>query len=134
MSSSNRMFSVWASNGRGIEMGAFGGAGGSYLDFIDGGSNASIYYGGSSGLYVVTTGANDIRLNAGGDIDLNPSGYVNIYDWSDLRNNWGESLQSALDQKADVSAAMYNAVFDNTTRNLKFYNRNGTLMAQVNIP
>lgn len=130
MSSSNRMFSVWASSGRGIQMGAFGGAGGSYLDFIDGGSSASIYYGGSSGLYVISP--NDIEISAR-DIYLRASRYVNLYSWSDLRSS-GETLQNALDEKAEVSQAGYNLTFDSSTRNLKMYSRNGLLLAQVNIP
>ncbi|WP_059050861.1 hypothetical protein [Paenibacillus senegalimassiliensis] len=134
MSSSNRMFSVWASSGRGIEMGAFGGSGGSYMDFRDGGSSASIYYGGSSGLYIQSGPGRDIDLRAA-DINLFASGYVYVNDWNDFRSrNGGDTLQYALNEKADISFAGYNLAFDSATRNLKMFSRDGNLLAQVNIP
>ncbi|MCM3041720.1 polymer-forming cytoskeletal protein [Paenibacillus motobuensis] len=132
MSSSNRMFSVWASSGRGIQMGAYR-SGGSYLSFIDGGYEATMSYSASSGLQILAGVGQDIEISAR-DIDLSASRYINIYDWSDLRNYYNESLQNVLDEKAGVSQAGYNLTFDSTTRNLKMYSRNGLLLAQVNIP
>ena len=133
MSSSDRMFSVWASSGRGIIMGAYGGSGGSYLSFRDGGSSADFYYTDSSGLYIQSR--SDLSFDGSGDVDFYQSGYINVYSWSDLRSRTnGESLQSALNDKADVSDAGYNLAFDSVSRNLKMFSRYGDLLAQVNIP
>lgn len=126
MSSSDQMFSVWSSSGKGIRMGAFR-SGGSFFDFVDGGPSASMSYSASSGLQILGSPGGDIEISAR-DIDLRASRYINVYDWSDIINNWGESLQDAINEMG------FNLTFDNSTRNLKLWNRNGILLAQVNIP
>ncbi|MNI27557.1 Fibronectin type III protein [compost metagenome] len=131
MSSSQQMFSVWSSSGKGITVEAYR-SGGSFLSFIDSGVLASMSFSASSGLQILGNVGGDIEISAR-DIDLRASRYINIYGWSDLRNNYNESLQSALDERSLRSETGYNMTFDNTTRNLKLWSRTGSLLAQVTI-
>ncbi|EFM10175.1 conserved hypothetical protein [Paenibacillus curdlanolyticus YK9] len=133
MSSTDRMFSVWASASNSIHMKSYGfPAAGASLDFVDGSQNASISLGGSSGLYFygsdgLTFEADNIRL----------SGYNAVYviDWAQLKNAQTDvSMASELSLKANLSEAGYNLTFDSTSRNLKMYSKSGVLLAQVNIP
>ncbi|MNJ80106.1 hypothetical protein D3C77_783620 [compost metagenome] len=62
-------------------------------------------------------------------------GVINFESWSKIYSeNESQTLQQALDLKADVTEAGYNLVFSNSSRLLKMYNKNGGLMAQVTIP
>lgn len=132
MSNTENMFSVWSSPNKGIQLNAFR-SGGAVLEFIDYSSTASMSFSNGTGLQILAVGGEDIELSAR-DIDLKPSRYINIHDWSDIRNYYKDSLQDALDEKAVASESAYNMTYDLSTRNLKLWSRTGELLSQVNIP
>lgn len=132
MSNTENMFSVWSSPNKGIQLNAFR-SGGAVLEFIDDSSTASMSFSNGTGLQLLAVGGEDIELSAR-DIDLKASRYINIHDWSDLRNYYNDSLQDVLDGKALVSESAYNMTYDVSTRNLKLWSRTGSLLSQVNIP
>lgn len=134
LSSTEKMFAAYSAIGRGIKMGAFGGSGGSFLEFVDSGSSANVYYGGTSGLSMISGPGNYIVIG-GTDIYLDVTNYIHVWDWADFKaTNGGGTLQDTLDTKANVSESGYNLTFDPTTRNLKMWGKDSTLLAQVNIP
>ncbi len=134
MSNTDNMFNVWASEGKGIQMKAFK-SGSPYIDFIEGIRTASVYYGAGSGLYFLTEPGEDITLKAGGDVHFDQSNDVSFWSWSDIYSrSTSNTLQDELDSKVDYGSNVTNMTFDPTTRNLKLWNANGSLVAQVNIP
>jgi hypothetical protein len=134
MSNTDNMFNVWASEGKGIQMKAFK-SGSPFLDFVEGARTASMYYGSGSGLYLLTFNGEDLRLNPAGDVYLSPGGNVSVWSWDEIKTrSTGTTLQDELDTKVDFTDSVVNMTFDNTTRNLKLWNGNGGLVAQVNIP
>ncbi|MNO55430.1 hypothetical protein D3C76_459220 [compost metagenome] len=125
MSSTDKMFSVWSSSGKGIRMEAYR-SGGSFLSFLDGSGESSISFSATSGLQILGHVGGDVEISAR-DIDLRASRYINVYDWSDIKNTYSQSLQEAINEMG------FNLTFDNTTRNLKLWSRSGSLLAQVTI-
>ena len=86
--------------------------------------------------YLGMTGA-DISITTDRNINLQPGSiqYNVTVPFDQLKDpKTGKFLYQELVGKANVSEAGYNLVFDNTTRNLKMYNKSGGLLAQVNIP
>lgn len=130
MSNTEETFAVWASQNKGIKM-VSARNGDPFLDFVDSGSTGSIYYGASSGLDILNSG--DVQIDAG-DIYLKASRNIYVYDWSDFKNYYGDTLQNALDNKLSNSNGAVNMTFDPATRNLKLWSGTGGLLAQVNIP
>lgn len=86
--------------------------------------------------YLAVTGT-DFYLSTDRNIVLSPGSiqYNVIVPFDQVKDpNTGKFLYQELAGKANVSEAGYNLIFDNTTRNLKMYNKSGGLLAQVNIP
>jgi len=86
--------------------------------------------------YLAVTGT-DFYLSTDRNIVLSPGSiqYNVIVPFDQVKDpNTNKFLYQELAGKASVSEAGYNLVFDNTTRNLKMYNKSGGLLAQVNIP
>ncbi|RUS47568.1 hypothetical protein [Cohnella sp. AR92] len=82
---------------------------------------------------LVMDGTN-VWLNAQNSLVLNAGGGISIQGgWSSLSAS-GQTMEAALAAKASASTAIVNVAFDNSTRNLKFYNAAGTQVATVNIP
>ncbi|MEK4513650.1 polymer-forming cytoskeletal protein [Paenibacillus sp. FSL K6-2524] len=127
MSSSQRMFGAWSSSNNGIEMRSVGSNSLSELRFTNGGAFASMSLPGSG---LLLDGS---RLTME-FMEIYMRGYngVTVPGWDRLRSeDDGESMRSALNRMNDLA---YNMTFDNATRNLKLWSRNGSLLAQVNIP
>ncbi|MFR9710734.1 hypothetical protein ACL02P_15300 [Paenibacillus sp. MB22_1] len=126
MSNTENMFRAASSPSNRIEMRALGYPNAvSDLHFINGSDEASMGLSPSAGLY-----SSGRRLTCEfTDIYLRGYSGVRVPSWSALRaEDTGENLQNALDGLA------INMTFDPTTRNLKLWSRNGSLLAQVNIP
>ncbi|RUS41841.1 hypothetical protein ELR57_27725 [Cohnella sp. AR92] len=109
--------------------------GGPGIQFFNNGNNVGNIYMSSNGLWI---GADNLFLSVGSTTIQGG--------WSQLKIP-NQTLQAALDSKADVSALnskadqsyvvardVYSASFDSSTRNLKLYNSSGATLVTVNIP
>lgn len=82
-------------------------------------------------------GANDVRIDAGLDLFLK-GGYVVLQpSFGAHIGNTSPSnrivVASELSTKANVSEAAYNMTYDSSTKNLKLWTREGSLLAQVTL-
>ena len=133
MSNTTRMFKVESAPGVGIEMRSIGSQNiVPEMNYFNNGYEVrSSLPGPHSGLHFsgpkVTMEIDDIYLR----------GYnaVHVLDWSRLKNEQtGTTISNELDNKANVSEAGFNMTFDNGSRNLKLWGKQGNLLAQVYIP
>lgn len=135
MSDTNDMFGVYRSPSEYISMEAFNVA------------NASPQLGlvsGSKGLYLNQIGGRSQMYTVASDLDVTVAGdltFTLFNSFDSIRMNFVQLLDERTDLtlyqqllgKANDDEAGYNLAFDNVTRNLKMFAKNGDLLAQVTI-
>ncbi|TFE30840.1 hypothetical protein [Cohnella luojiensis] len=146
MSSSNDMIGVYGSIDKFITLEALDpGYGVPLLQFSNGAVRTDLYQ--FPALFIMQSNTDMLIDSTNGEVRLGGT-KVRIGSWNDLiSTSNGGTLQQALDSKAESSAVnakadlsyvdsnfAYNMAFDNSTRNLKIFSRNGVTLATVNIP